>query len=399
MNSDDNVTILVVDDNPTNLRVLIDYLEDSGYETMVAPSGERAIQQLERALPDLILLDVMMMPGIDGFETCRRLKSNNRTKDIPVIFMTALSETVNKVKGFELGAVDYITKPFQQEEVLVRIRTHLTIQYQKKEMANLNNQLQNANSSLTEMNLNLTEANAKLTEAIATKDKFFTIVTENIGTAFSPLIKLSSLITNSAESLNDTIKNYAQNIQSKASSTQQLLENLFGWALIQRGIMNYNPKRIYLFGLISDNIKYHERDYMTKQIDVINEISPETIIYADFDMLDRVIYNLLSNAIKFTDYEGQIKISSKSLGDYEEISIADTGIGITQDNLRKIFKVTNTSIQKGTKGEQGTGLGLILCKELIEKNDGKIWISSEPDHGTTVKITLPKHKHDLMLGT
>ncbi|NES17663.1 MAG: response regulator [Symploca sp. SIO3E6] len=139
-NSDKSV-IVIVDDNPTNLGVLFDFLHDSGFKVLVAQDGESAIQKVEYAHPDLILLDVMM-PGIDGFETCRRLKAKASTKDIPVIFMTALSETVDKVKSFALGAVDYITKPVQQEEVIARVTTHLKIQKLQKTFQEQNLQLQ-----------------------------------------------------------------------------------------------------------------------------------------------------------------------------------------------------------------------------------------------------------------
>ncbi|GAK54052.1 response regulator receiver sensor signal transduction histidine kinase [Candidatus Moduliflexus flocculans] len=120
-------TILAVDDHPANLNLLFDLLSDAGFDLLVAQSGESALSRAEKTTPDIILLDVMM-PGLDGFETCRRLKANPHTQKIPVIFMTALSDTVDKVTGFELGAVDYITKPIQAEEVLARVRTHLTIQ-------------------------------------------------------------------------------------------------------------------------------------------------------------------------------------------------------------------------------------------------------------------------------
>lgn len=132
--------IVIVDDNPTNLGVLFDFLTDSGFKVLVAQDGESALQKVEYAHPDLILLDVMM-PGIDGFETCRRLKANEATQDIPVIFMTALSDTVDKVKGFSLGAVDYITKPVQQEEVRARVETHLIIRNLQKQLQVQNLQL------------------------------------------------------------------------------------------------------------------------------------------------------------------------------------------------------------------------------------------------------------------
>ena len=136
----EKAALLIVDDTPTNLEILVDFFADAGFEVYVATSGEHALSQVIEVPPDLILLDVMM-PGIDGFETCRRLKANAETKDIPVIFMTALSDTSDKVKGFTVGAVDYVTKPLQQEEVLARVNTHLTIR-------NLQQHLQESNTSL-----------------------------------------------------------------------------------------------------------------------------------------------------------------------------------------------------------------------------------------------------------
>ncbi len=139
--SNEDNTILVVDDNPANLAVLTDYLDEAGFDTRVAQDGESAIQKVEFDRPDLILLDIMM-PGIDGFETCRRLKSNTATTDIPIIFMSALSDTLDKVTGLELGAVDYITKPFQQEEVMARIKLHLKMQSLAKALESQNVMLQ-----------------------------------------------------------------------------------------------------------------------------------------------------------------------------------------------------------------------------------------------------------------
>jgi DNA-binding response OmpR family regulator len=136
-------TILVVDDNPDNLRLLFHYLKDAGFRALAATDGTMAIQQAERAQPDLILLDIMM-PGIDGFETCRQLKTNELTQKTPVIFMTALSDTESKVKGFEAGAVDYVIKPLQREEILARVATHITIHNQQKLLEAHNAELQEA---------------------------------------------------------------------------------------------------------------------------------------------------------------------------------------------------------------------------------------------------------------
>ena len=134
-------TVLIVDDNPTNVSVLLDYLSEAGFRVLVAQNGESALERVAFAYPDIILLDVLM-PGIDGFETCRRLKSSPAGQDIPIIFMTALSETVDKVKGFSLGAVDYVTKPIQHEEVLARLTAHLTIKQLQQQLQAKNDYLQ-----------------------------------------------------------------------------------------------------------------------------------------------------------------------------------------------------------------------------------------------------------------
>ena len=160
--------VLIVDDNLTNLRVLVDALSEDGFNVAVAKSGERALAQLAEILPDLILLDVRMPAGIDGFETCRRLKALEETRDIPVIFMTALSDPVDKVRGFELGGVDYITKPLHVEEVLARVQTHLTLR-----------QLQQ-----------------QLRQEILTKDKFFSMIAHDLKNPLVSFLSFAKILDN-----------------------------------------------------------------------------------------------------------------------------------------------------------------------------------------------------------
>jgi DNA-binding response OmpR family regulator len=158
--------ILVVDDNPANLKLLVEYLTRAGFKALIANDGEGAIQQIHRFPPDLILLDVLM-PGIDGFETCQRLKSDRATQEIPIIFMTALTDTAEKVKGFDAGAVDYVTKPFQQEELLARINTHLTLRNLQKNLQAEVAQRRKAEETLRQQAIELQERNQELQEALA----------------------------------------------------------------------------------------------------------------------------------------------------------------------------------------------------------------------------------------
>jgi len=169
MKSRHKSTILIADDNPTNLEVLFEVLKQNGFKVLVAIDGEGAIEQVEYAQPDIILLDVMM-PGMNGFEVCRHLKESKTTKDIPVIFMTALADTVDKVRGFELGAIDYVTKPLQHEEVLGRVTTHLTLRNLQKELQKANNRLE---QRVAERTAELAQANANLKAEIIERKRAY----------------------------------------------------------------------------------------------------------------------------------------------------------------------------------------------------------------------------------
>jgi len=398
MESSENSTIMVVDDNPTNLRVLIEYLEDSGYETMVAPSGERAIQQLEHAQPDLVLLDIMM-PGLDGFETCKALKHNDDTKAIPIIFMTALSDTEKKLKGFKMGAVDYITKPFQQEEVLARINTHLTIQKQKKELISLNTKLSESNQKLTETNIQLTRVNNELTKAIETREKIFSVFSDDLFGSVGSIFGLSGRIVKTAENLlNDTFIKTANNIQRSASYTQKIFENLMGWIKLQSGVIEPAPDIIPLNKIVDRSIIPLSQLAEEKKITIKNTIVENELVYIDENMADSIFQHLLTNAIKYSLSGDTITISSKNLGDYEEIVVEDTGLGISEENQRKLFKINSTVKEPGTAGEKGAGLGLIISKELMKKLKGKIWVTSQLGKGTTIYLTFPKHRRSGILG-
>ncbi|MCP4108696.1 MAG: hybrid sensor histidine kinase/response regulator [Desulfobacteraceae bacterium] len=361
--------ILVVDDNPVNLHVLLECLNQSGFETLIARSGESAIRQINFARPDIILLDIMM-PGIDGFETCRLLKEDESTKDIPIIFMTALSETIDKIKGFEMGAIDYITKPFHQDEVLARITTHLTIQRQKKELA---------------------ELNARLAESNATKDKFFSIIAHDLKNIFNSLIGGSQILAESIDTLSkEKIGMFAEEMFSSAQTAYELLENLLNWARMQKGSIEFKQEPIDLSDLVLTNIINFQNHADMKDIELLHSVEAGTIAYADPNMVNTVLRNLISNAIKFTGNRGRIIISANFFDQIIEVSVSDNGVGISQENADKLFRIDSKFRTTGTAGEKGSGLGLSLCREFIENNDGKIWIDSELGEGTSFWFTLPK---------
>lgn len=354
--------ILIVDDNPTNLNVLFDCLNESGFQTLVALSGKDALDRADYAQPDIILLDIMM-PGMDGFETCRKIKLNHSTKDIPVIFMTALSDTSDKVEGFNCGAVDYICKPFQQEEVLARISAHLTIRRQQRELARLN----------------------------ATKDKFFSIISHDVRNQFNLLVGYSGMLNDSYDDYSDEDrKEYIGELASASKRTHKLFENLVHWAKMQRGGMSLNPIFLNLSILINQVILSVEAEARQKDIEIYAELGKDNDLHADKNMTELILRNLVSNAIKFTPDGGEIRISNIPDGDYMEIAVSDTGMGMDKDRIETLFRLDVNQSTPGTNEEKGTGLGLILCKDFVEQHGGKIWAESVPGMGSRFIFTLPR---------
>jgi two-component system, sensor histidine kinase and response regulator len=354
--------ILVVDDNPANLSVLFNYLNQMGLKALVAQSGASALEQVQYDRPDLILLDILM-PDMDGFETCRRLKARPESADIPIIFMTALTDMQDIITGFDIGAVDYITKPFYQEEVLARITTHLTLQRQHRELTELN----------------------------AMKDKFFSIIAHDMKEAFATLVSLSDYLVLTVQGQNN-VRRAAQMVENSVHNVIKLLENLLNWAKLQSGRLEFQPTVLDLHNLALENIVRLRSEARNKQIRLSNQIAEHTCVFADQNMLNMVLRSLLSNAIWFTEKGGAVTIAAAKQDQQVQVTVSDTGVGMAPDDLAKLFRIDKKFRKIGTAGEQGTGLGLILCKDFIKKHGGDIWITSERGKGTTVTFTLPEEK-------
>ena len=636
--------ILIVDDEPTNLGVLLESLEMATFEVLVATQGESALQALRHVRPDLILLDVMM-PGIDGFETCRRLKANAATRAIPVIFMTALAETIDEVKGLTLGAVDYITKPFQVETVLARIRTHLALRQAQKQVEAQNLKLQQeiaerqrietilrkyeriisatpdfislvdrqytyqiANAAyLHAMNksqaevvghavsefvdpvgfetrtqarlerclagdtvqyetwlefentgrrfLSLTYApyieadqaitgvvisarditqlkqaqgnlqeseeryrrlvelspdaiivqqagqiayintagvntlrapaaadllgkslldfvhpayqalvaeqiwhssaegqpagflevefvrrdgqvidveiasapvgyhgtaatqsvfkeiterkqaeaqlraahqelqvkNGQLRELNASKDKFFSIIAHDLRSPFNALLGFTDLMRAQFDALPPAkLKDYLAKVRLSAERLYALLENLLTWARIQRGLVEYNPQPLDLHELSEEILALFLSNAEQKQIALTSAVPENVLAHADHAMVQTIMRNLVSNALKFTPAGGRITIAAQRTAHSVAVAVADTGTGMSPEVLAQLFRIDTHYTTTGTAGEKGTGLGLILCHDLVQKNGGRLWVESALEQGATFRFTLPE---------
>ena len=370
--------ILIVDDVPENLQVLGNFLRQNNYKTAVATNGTDALELIQNRTPDLILLDIMM-PDMDGYEVCKRIKSDERTKEIPIIFISALSETVDKVKGFREGGVDYITKPFQQEEVLARVNAHLTIRNLQKE--------------LEKQNTELATSEEKLKEALATKDKLFSIIAHDLRGPLGTIRSFLQIIVDEPDSYSpDDLKDFLTEMKKSSEKTFDLLENLLNWARSQRGVIEFKPEEQDLKLVIEENLNLLSSNAKRKSINLLTETEHPVIGYFDKNMITTVIRNLISNALKFTSASGFVKVNAVENPDNIIVSVTDNGLGIKDEDKPKLFQQDQNFTTKGTTGEKGTGLGLILCKDFVERNSGKIWVESEVGKGTSFLFTIPKNK-------
>ncbi len=354
--------ILIVDDNSQNLSVLGNMLRKHGYRFVLAETGHEALDFVKKKIPDLILLDIMM-PDMNGLEVCKRLKQEPAFSDIPVIFLTAKRDTEDIIKGFKLGAVDYVTKPFNKEELMIRVNTRIELKAVRE----------------------------KLRQALATKDKFFSIIAHDLMNPFNALLGFSSLLLTNQETMSaDDRREFIQDIQQVSIQGHNLLTNLLFWARSQTGRLEVKPVSFNLEDVVEKNVELLSENAKQKDINLLTSIDNQQI-FADKNMLDAVIRNLLSNAVKFTSTNGTVEISSKKEDNAVEISISDTGVGISAEDMDKLFRMDVNHTTVGTKRETGTGLGLILCKEFVEKQGGTIKVDSEEGKGSRFSIRLPSY--------
>lgn len=370
--------VLIVDDIAENLQVLGNILTERNLDVSFASNGKQALEAVAYEAPDLILLDIAM-PEMDGFEVCRCLQDDPNTQHIPIIFLTAKTESESIVKGFELGAVDYVTKPFNHAELVSRVFTHLELNHSRQLIEQQNDQLRQQNVELQELN--------------ATKDKFFSIVAHDLKNPFNTLIGFSELLlSNYANMPSDKIQRFHDYIHKASQQGFNLLENLLEWSRSQTGRLKWKPE---LFKLENVAIQVEELLAGTadsKSINLQKAIDSNIRVYADPNMIMTVIRNLVSNALKFTDKGGVVTISATAESNEMEnitVTVSDTGIGISPEDQEKLFRLEHHHTTLGTEEEKGTGLGLLLCKEFVEKNGGKIWVESKPGQGSHFRFTLP----------
>ncbi len=361
--TDPSPTILLVDDTSANLGVLAEMLEVSGYQTRVAEDGASALEQMEFGLPDLVLLDVMM-PGIDGFETCRRLKKDNRFSSTPVIFMTALAETGYKVLGFEVGAVDYITKPFQHEEVLARVRTHLEIVRLRK---NLEQQ-----SALKDRFMQI--AAHDLRNPLASIQLAGDLLLDMLGDSSSPeeMIPIAAGIAKASRRMNEMIGSFLDYRKAAANRLDVQITTLDLPALLASVTDNHqslaDKKKIALETSIPDNLP---------------------LCSGDENRSHQIITNLVSNAVKYTPTRGRVSLSLLPENHHLKLVVADTGPGIPENERSKLFTEFASISTSPTGGEQSTGIGLWIVRKMAQAQGGECGADFPPSGGSAFWATWP----------
>lgn len=378
--------ILIVDDNPKNIQVLGNILRRENYNVEFAVNGKQAINRINDEEFDLLLLDVMM-PIMNGIEACKEIRKTRAADELPIIFLTAKSERSDILDGFSAGAQDYIVKPFDSQELLSRVGTHLELKHKKEQLLAKNKELNHANQLLK-------KSEKKLQEMVATKDLFFSIIAHDLKTPFFVLSSHSELLVKHIENTqsmttDSKLLETAKALNTVSKNGKSMLNNLLQWALSQTGKLNFFPEEININSYIEHTVESFSSTAGLKKISIFFFPQEKHFVSVDKHMLDTIFVNLITNAIKFTHENGKIEITTACENGFVDISIKDSGVGIKKTNISNLFKIENKTKSIGTNGEEGSGLGLILCKEFANANGGDINVDSTEGVGSCFTVRLP----------
>ncbi|WOD40326.1 response regulator [Nodosilinea sp. E11] len=355
--------ILLVDDTPDNLRVLSAMLTHQGYEVRKALNGPRAIASVQSDPPDLILLDIKM-PGMDGYAVCQQLKADPNTCDVPVIFISALDDALDKVKAFAVGGVDYITKPFQEMEVLARIEHQLCIQRLKQQLLEHNQELVRSNREL---------------------QQFAYVVSHDLQQPLQSITGFVKVLLLKYENDFDEMAiDYLSRVQKSGDRMQHLIQDLLSYSKV--GSQNQEMKPVDLNAVFNQVLDNLNSTIIKNQAALTCDPLPLVVGYEM--QLVQLMQNLIDNAIKFVSpgVTPEIRISAAQQKKYWLFEIHDNGIGIDSQDLEKVFDIFHRD--KAAKIYPGTGIGLATCKKIVENHGGKLWATSQLGKGTTFHFTI-----------
>lgn len=360
--------VLVVDDMAANIDILLNLLTND-YEVMVAMDGKDALKCVKDSTPSIILLDIMM-PGIDGYEVCRQLKSDPGTAEIPLIFLTALADDQDEEKGLNLGAVDYITKPFSPMLVKARVKNQLA--------------LAQARSTVITQRDHIEENYERLRKLELLRDELVHMLIHDLRSPLTGLCGNLEYALRYGEIKDGETRECLQHSLDSGNSLCQMISSVLDVSKLESGQFPLDPRNCNLTELVHNSVQ--ELGALTKSHHLRLPKSESPVhAYCDPEVIERVISNLIANAVKFTPEGGQIHIHLTREKDAIRLSVSDSGPGIPQELQEKVFEKFGQA-----KGHRySTGLGLTFCKLAIRAHGGKIQLESKVGNGTTFHITLP----------
>jgi len=364
--------ILIVDDVMSNVLLLKVLLTNEKFAIATASNGRQALEQVEKENPDLVLLDVMM-PDMSGFEVAQHLKSNPNTADIPIIFLTALNSTADIVKGFQVGANDFISNPFNKEELIIRVTHQISLVAAKRLILSKTEELQ---------------------RTIAGRDKLYSVIAHDLRSPMGSIkMVLNMLILNlPSEKIGAEMYELLTMANQTTEDVFSLLDNLLKWTKSQIGKLNVVYQDVDLVEVTDGVIEIFSMVASLKKIR-IREMKPEKMmVNADIDMLKTVVRNLLSNAIKFSKENSEVLVKMEEVDGMAVVSVQDYGCGISEEGQKKLLHTDTHFSTFGTNNEEGSGLGLLLCKDFVVKNGGKLWFTSKEGEGSIFSFSIPVKK-------
>jgi two-component system, sensor histidine kinase and response regulator len=366
----DYANIMIVDDTLPNLQILANMLSEQGYEVRGVPDGKMALMAIHAEPPDLVLLDIQM-PDMDGYEVCQQLKEDERTSDIPVIFISALDDVFDKVRGFQVGGVDYITKPFQIEEVLARVDTHLTLH-------RLQNQLKQA--LVREM------------ELAEMRARFLAMASHDLRNPLAVIQSASDTLSRYSDRLSEE-KKQERFLRIRRTIKQMigLLDDVLTIAKAEAGKLEFHPEPLDLAALCEEiMVDFQTTIGSEHHFNVaLNGVCSEVIM--DSTLLYHILNNLLSNAIKYSP-AGSTVTFELTCNDHETVfRIQDEGIGIPKAAQQRLFESFHRADNVGAIS--GTGLGLAIVKQSVDLHSGSITAESKENEGTTFTIVIPNSNY------
>ena len=372
--------VLIVDDNADNLQVLAGHLTEAGYEVLAANNGPRALALVGNRKPDLILLDIQM-PGMDGFAVCRKLKGDPDMADIPVIFITAARTDTNDVlEGFQLGAVDYVTKPFKSLELLARVRTHVDLKLARDLILDYNRRLRNLSAHLQKTN--------------TAKNRFLGIVSHDIRGAFSNVISVSRMLTDGTPMDPAESAGLLSDIGIEAEHMMTLAENLLNLEVIERQDVQSASELVETKVLLDFVFQSHQLATRAKRITILLE-SDGTPVRGDVTSCRQVLTNLVSNAVKYSPKGSTIWITARrdeGDGSLVRLAVRDQGPGLSAEDQKKLFTPYTRLTSKATASEHSVGLGLSIVKLMTEAMGGRVICESKLGEGAVFTAVLPAWK-------